>query len=235
MRENSMPQLQAVVFDLDGTLIDSAPDITVAINRLLDRYGRPHISVAQVRGMVGDGAPVLLRRVFAASGAPLDPEEAPEIYATFLDFYESQSASPDSIFPGVLETLDILLARGLLLGLCTNKPERVTIEVLDQLDLARFFRAVAGGDTLPVRKPDGGHVSWVVERLGAAPGTAVMVGDNHNDVAAARGAGIPVIACSYGYPHVPVAEMGADAIIDHFSDLPAVLDTIKLRSAPLGG
>jgi phosphoglycolate phosphatase len=222
-----MPKLQAVVFDLDGTLIDSAPDITSAVNRLLTVYGRPPISVAQVRGMVGDGAPILLARAFAASGAPLDPDAAPEIYATFLDVYERQSASPDSIFPGVPETLDALLARGLRLGLCTNKPERVTIEVLDQLNLARFFGSVAGGDTLPVRKPDGGHVAWVVEKLGAGPDGAVMVGDNHNDIAAARGAGVPVIAVSYGYPHTPVAELGADAVIDHFSELPAALDALS--------
>jgi len=224
-----MPQLQAVIFDLDGTLIDSAPDITVAVNKLLTRYGRPTIGVEQVRGMVGDGAPILLRRAFAATGAGIDPAAAPEVYDTFLDYYENQPSSPDSIFPGVPETLDLLLKRGLRLGLCTNKPERVTTEVLAQLDLARFFQAVAGGDTLSVRKPDGGHVAWVMEQLGAGAGSAVMVGDNHNDIAAARGAGIPVIAVSYGYPHIPTAEMGADAIIDHFTELPAMLDTLSNR------
>jgi phosphoglycolate phosphatase len=221
-----MPQLQAVIFDLDGTLIDSAPDITGAVNKLLTRYGRPTIGVEQVRGMVGDGAPILLRRAFAATGAEIDPLASDEIYQTFLDYYEQQPSSPDSIFPGVPETLDLLLARGLKLGLCTNKPERVTTEVLAQLNLARFFESVAGGDTLPVRKPDGGHVSWVMERLGAGKDGAVMVGDNHNDIAAARGAGIPVIAVSYGYPHFPTAEMGADAIIDHFTELPATLDAL---------
>ena len=224
-----MPQLQAVIFDLDGTLIDSAPDITGAVNKLLTRYGRPTIGVEQVRGMVGDGAPILLRRAFAATGAEIDPLASDEIYQTFLDYYEQQPSSLDSIFPGVPETLDLLLARGLKLGLCTNKPERVTTEVLAQLDLARYFESVAGGDTLPVRKPDGGHVSCVVERLGASKDGAVMVGDNHNDIAAARGAGIPVIAVSYGYPHFPTAEMGADAIIDHFTELPAMLDTLANR------
>jgi phosphoglycolate phosphatase len=224
-----MPQLQAVIFDLDGTLIDSAPDITAAVNKLLTRYGRPTIGVEQVRGMVGDGAPILLRRAFAATGAAIDLAASEEIYQTFLDYYESQPSSPDSIFPGVPETLDLLLERGLKLGLCTNKPERVTIEVLAQLDLARFFQSVAGGDTLPVRKPDGGHVSWVMEQLGARADSAVMVGDNHNDIAAARGAGIPVIAVSYGYPHFPTSEMGADAIIDHFTELPAMLDTLASR------
>ncbi|EWY38037.1 phosphoglycolate phosphatase [Skermanella stibiiresistens SB22] len=219
-----MPELQAVIFDLDGTLIDSATDITAAVNKLLTKYERPHVGVDQIRGMVGDGAPILLRRVFEATGAPLDPDQAPKIYDDFLHFYERESASPDQIFPGVLETLDLLLARGLRLGLCTNKPETVTREVLGQLDLARYFGSVAGGDPLPVRKPDGGHVSWVMDQLGVTDGAAIMVGDNHNDIAAARGAGIPVVAASYGYPHVPTAEMGADAIIDHFTELPTALD-----------
>ncbi|UEM04790.1 phosphoglycolate phosphatase [Skermanella rosea] len=224
-----MPRLQAVIFDLDGTLIDSATDITAAVNKLLDKYDRPPITVEQIRVMVGDGAPVLLRRVFEATGTSLDPDRAPAIYADFLEFYEKEPASPDSIFPGVPETLDLLLTRGLKLGLCTNKPERVTREVLVHLDLGRFFGSVAGGDTLPVRKPDGGHVTWIMDRLGVTDGAAVMVGDNHNDVAAARGAGIPVVAVSYGYPHIPTVEMGADAIIDHFAELPAVLDGLAAR------
>ncbi|UEM22124.1 phosphoglycolate phosphatase [Skermanella mucosa] len=224
-----MPRLQAVIFDLDGTLIDSATDITAAVNKLLDKYERPPVTVEQIRVMVGDGAPILLRRVFEATGTSLDPDRTPQIYADFLEFYEKQPASPDSIFPGVPETLDLLLERGLKLGLCTNKPERVTREVLVQLDLGRYFGSVAGGDTLPVRKPDGGHVTWIMDRLGVTGGAAVMVGDNHNDVAAARGAGIPVVAVSYGYPHVPTEEMGADAIIDHFTELPAVLDGLADR------
>ena len=123
--------------DLDGTLIDSAPDITAAVNKLLTRYGRPAISVEQVRGMVGDGAPILLRRAFAATGADIDPMASDEIYQTFLDYYERQPSSLDLIFPGVPKRWTSCWI-GASLGLCTNKPERVTVEVLAQLDLAAF-------------------------------------------------------------------------------------------------
>ncbi|WP_029010204.1 phosphoglycolate phosphatase [Azospirillum halopraeferens] len=229
------PGLPAIlVFDLDGTLIDSAPDIARAVNATLAGHGRRALSVAEVRGMVGDGSASLLRQAFAATGAPLDEGGVQEALARYLDIYFAQSAEPSCLYPGVAPTLGALHAAGIALGLCTNKPERIARKLLDLLDLARLFGAVAGGDTLPVRKPDGRPLARVIDALGGGP--AAMVGDNANDVKAARAVGIPVVAVSYGYPRMAVADLGADLVIDRFADLPAALARLGTRpdSPPAG-
>ncbi len=210
----------AIVFDLDGTLIDSAPDMTRVLNRTLARFDRPALSEAQVRTMVGDGSANLVRQAFAATGGPLDDETVQPVLHHYLDAY-FEDAEPSRLYPGVAETLRDLAGRGVRLGLCTNKPERISRKLLGMLDLSDLFGAVAGGDTLPVKKPDGRHLAWVVEKLGG--GTAAMVGDNANDVKAARAVGIPVVAMSYGYPRMPVEELGADIVLDHFAELPEAL------------
>ncbi|MBI1208446.1 MAG: phosphoglycolate phosphatase [Azospirillum sp.] len=214
---------RAVVFDLDGTLIDSAPDITIAINRMLADHHRPPIGLAAIRSMVGDGAAALLDSVFEATGGRRPLPAMAEALACFLGHYGSLPASPSCLYPGVADTLAILSEAGLQLGLCTNKTEAITLSVLGQIGLERVFAAVAGGDTLPVKKPDGRHLRWVIDRLGAEPGSAVMVGDNGNDVKAARSAGVPVVAVSFGYPRMPVGELGADLVIDTMAALPAAL------------
>ncbi|MGF7173291.1 phosphoglycolate phosphatase [Azospirillum doebereinerae] len=217
-----------LVFDLDGTLIDSAPDMTRVLNRTLAHFDRPPLTEAQVRTMVGDGSAMLVRQAFAATGAPLADETAVQpVLRHYLDAYFDDE-QPSTLYPGVTETLAALTASGVRLGLCTNKPERITRKLLNALGLAPLFGAVAGGDTLPVKKPDGRHVTWVLEQLGADPASprAAMVGDNGNDVKAARGAGIPVVAMSYGYPRMPVADLGADLVLDRFADLPAGLERL---------
>ncbi len=210
----------AVVFDLDGTLIDSARDMTRVLNRTLSRFARPALSEAQVRGMVGDGSAALVRQAFAATGDALDDEALRTALAAYLDDY-LQDDEPPVLYPDVPETLAALAESGVRLGLCTNKPERITRKLLAGLGLSPLFGALAGGDTLPVKKPDGRHLSWVVEALGG--GSAAMVGDNRNDVAAARAAGVPVVAMTYGYPRMPVHELGADILLDRIADLPDAL------------
>jgi len=217
-----------LVFDLDGTLIDSAPDMARVLNRTLAHFDRPPVTEAQVRTMVGDGSAMLVRQAFAATGPALADEAAVQpVLRHYLDGYFDDD-QPAVLYPGVAGTLAALAASGVRLGLCTNKPERITRKLLDALTLAPLFGAVAGGDTLPVKKPDGRHVTWVLERLGADPAAprAAMIGDNGNDVKAARGAGIPVVAMSYGYPRMPVADLGADLVLDHFADLPAGLERL---------
>ncbi len=210
----------AVVFDLDGTLIDSARDMTRVLNRTLSRFARPALTEEQVRGMVGDGSANLVRQAFAATGDTLSEEALKPALADYLDTY-FQDDEPPALYPGVPETLKALAEGGVRLGLCTNKPERITRKLLDRLGLSPLFGALAGGDTLPVKKPDGRHLSWVVEALGG--GSAAMVGDNGNDVKAARAAGLPVVAMTYGYPRMPVQELGADILLDRFADLPDAL------------
>lgn len=223
----------AAVFDLDGTLIDSAPDITRALNRTLAAFGRRVVDVDEVRAMVGDGACGLVRDAFARTGDPLtDATRAEEIKAHYLDAYFSESTDPSIVYPGVVDTLRRLAAEGVRLGLCTNKSERIARKVLDLVGLTKFFEIIAGGDSLPVRKPDPGHLAHVVAGLGG--GRAVMVGDGANDVKAARGLGIPVVAVTFGYPRMPVEKLGADALIDHFRHLPETLRDLWHRLDDVG-
>lgn len=211
----------ALVFDFDGTLIDSVPDITQALNETLAHFGRRALTVDDVRTMVGDGSGQLLRAAFAATGAALSDGQVPAVLQHYTDTYFSHSAEPSCLYPGVVDTLTRLHAAGVKLGLCTNKPERIARKLVGLLGLGHLLPVVAGGDTLPVRKPDGAPVAWVMEKLGAT--AAVMVGDGRNDVLSARAVGIPVVAVSYGYPRMPVSELGADIIIDRFADLPGAL------------
>lgn len=218
----SLPKVslpKAVVFDLDGTLVDSVPDIEAALNWLLARLGRRQVARDEVAGMVGDGVPKLVERgLLATGGLPDDGLEGPT--AEFTAHYEANAATLTRPFPGAVAALAALRDAGCLLAVCTNKPAGATAEILGALDLAPFFAAVAGGDTVPgVRKPDPRHLMHVLDQLGAAPGDAVMVGDSHNDVNVAKAAGVATVAVTFGYAHGPVEDLGADLLIDHFDDL----------------
>lgn len=216
--------LKAVVFDLDGTLIDSAPDLHTALNRLLAGQRRPALTIEQVKMMIGDGVAKLIERAFAATGEAIAALELAAMAAAFLADYEMNSAVLTRPFPAVAETLARIKGAGYELGLCTNKPQAATLQILASLKLAEHFQAVIGGDLLAgVRKPDPRHLLAVLERLGVAASRAVMVGDNANDVAAAEGAGMPVILVTFGYSRIPAAELGADAVIGCFDELPAAL------------
>ncbi|WP_044560322.1 phosphoglycolate phosphatase [Azospirillum sp. B4] len=212
----------AVLFDFDGTLIDSAPDILTGINRLLDEENLPPLDLAQVHQFIGDGAPMLVTRTFAAVGRPLDPDSVPAMTDRYMAIYEALPADPSCVFPGVVPTLAALSER-IPLGLVTNKPERATHAVLAAIGLAPYFKAVVGGDTLPTRKPHPGPLLHAMAQLGTAPAQTVMVGDGANDVTAGRAAGTRVVCVTFGYPRMPVDMLGADRLVDHFHDLPAAL------------
>ena len=223
---------KVVVFDLDGTLVDSAPDLRVAINKLLGEEDRRALSLDEVIGMIGDGAVKLVERAFAATGGRPDAESPRQLTSRFLAFYEGHATESTRPYPGVRETLALLREQRWSLGICTNKPERATLEVLRNLGLDRYFGAIVGGDSIAgVKKPDPRLLLAVIEGLGAAPAEAVMVGDNANDVHAARAAGVPVIVRSGGYTRVPTSHLGADAVIDAFCELPAALDRLAGRGA----
>lgn len=213
------PTPDALIFDLDGTLIDSVPDMMLAVNRLLATYDRRPLAAEEVRGMVGDGAIELVRRAFAVTGAAIDPERQGGAFERYIDFYAEHPASRSAFYPGVSETLEALAAAGHRLALCTNKPERVMRPLLDILGLAARFEVVLGAGVLPVRKPDPAPVRWVLDRLEVAPAAALMVGDSRNDVLSAKAAGVRVVAVSYGYTRIPAAELGADLVIDRFAEL----------------
>ncbi|MDZ5648555.1 phosphoglycolate phosphatase [Nitrospirillum sp. BR 11828] len=222
------PMPAAVLFDFDGTLIDSAPDILTGINRLLDEENLPNLDLAQVHQFIGDGAPMLVTRTFAAVGRPLDPDSVPAMTDRYMAIYESLPADPACVFPGVAATL-ASLSKSMPLALVTNKPERATHAVLGAIGLDGLFTAVVGGDTLPTRKPHPGPLLHAMAQMGVAATETVMVGDGANDVTAGRAAGCRVVCVTYGYPRMPVEELGADRLVDHFHDLPAALADLALR------
>ena len=216
-----MPR-RAILFDLDGTLVDTAPDLHAALNVALAAQGRAAVPIEGVRAMVGDGARELVKRGLAATGGMTEVAVAAGT-ALFLDHYTANLSRLSRPFPGVADALAALKARGCRLAVCTNKQVGFSERLLADLALAPFFDAIVGGDSLAVRKPDPGHILGALARLGAGADAGIMVGDSTNDVRAARGAGVPVIAVSFGYTAIPPRELGADALIDGFAELPAAV------------
>jgi phosphoglycolate phosphatase len=215
-----------LIFDLDGTLIDSAPDLRAALNGMLCERGRAPLSLPQVRRMIGDGAAALVSRALAESG--LDSSEAANALPRFLQLYEADAVRLTRPYPGVPETLAALRRRGYRTAICTNKPQHATHTVLEGLGLSSLFDGIAGGDRFAVRKPDPGHLLGLIGALGARAEAAAMIGDNENDAAAAHAAGIPLVLMLYGYARVDPASLAADALLDDFADLPATLDRLGL-------
>ncbi len=195
---------RTLILDLDGTLVDSVPDLAAALNRLMAGRGLASFGRAEVTAMVGDGAAALLARAFAARGVAQD---GPAL-EVFLGDYTAHTAVETRAFPGVETGLAQLAADGWRLAVCTNKPEAAARALLAALGLDRFFASVGGGDSYPVRKPDPAHLLATLAAAGGVVGGAVMTGDHHNDVAAAAGAGVPCIFAAWGYGP---AAMGADA------------------------
>jgi len=218
--------IDAIAFDLDGTLIDSVPDVRAAINRLLVGEGRCEISLEQTLALVGQGARVMMEGAMALGGGPPPPDALDRIVETYIEFYRRHPADLTTIYPGVVEVLECLAARGVRMGICSNKPYVMTKLVLETLGLDKYFDAVTGGDSVRHRKPDGRHVLHTLDLMGAGHARAAMVGDSETDVAAGKDAGLSVIAVTYGYAHVPPAELGADVLIERFSDLPGALDEL---------
>ena len=215
-----------LVFDLDGTLVDSAPDLHAALNQMLRERGRPALPLPQVKRMIGDGVPALVARALAASGA--DPADAAGALPRFLELYEANATRLSRPYPKVLETLASLRQRGYRTSICTNKPQRVTIAVVEGLGLGELFDGIAGGDRFPVRKPDPGHLLGLIGELDGRIEASAMIGDSENDAAVARAAGVPLVLMRYGYARVDPASLAADALLDHFSELPRALARLEL-------
>jgi phosphoglycolate phosphatase len=215
-----------LVFDLDGTLVDSAPDLRAALNEMLRERGHKPLSLPQVRHMIGDGVPALVARALAASAA--EPAESASALPRFLQLYEADAVRLTRTYPAVPETLAALRRRGYRTAICTNKPQHATVAVLEGLGLLPLFDGIAGGDHFAVRKPDPGHLLRLIGELGARPDRAAMIGDNENDAAAAHGAGLPLVLMRYGYARIDPERLGADALLDRFAELPAALDRLGL-------
>ena len=209
----------ALLFDLDGTLVDSVPDLARILSALVAEYGAAPFTPAEVAPMVGDGIGPLVRRGLASRELPPDDNGAQ--VARYLALYEAAPVLLTRPYPDVPETLARLRDEGWPLGIVTNKPERVTRLVLETLALAPFFPAVVGGDTTPWKKPDGRPLLAALEALGATEG--IFVGDGENDAAAAHEARLPCILLRYGYARRPIETLGAAAILERFDELPAAV------------
>src|SRR3569623_1432373 len=221
-----MTDSPALIFDLDGTLADTAPDLLGATNAVLVARGRPMLDLTSLRHMVGFGARALIAQAMEASGTPVSEEEMPPLVEIFIAHYRAHIADGTRQFPGVAETLEALRARGARLGGLTNKPQGLTDLLLPRLGLDGLFAAVYGAGRKSYTKPDPRIFHEVVEDAGGAPG--VMIGDSITDLNTARGAGAPCILFSYGFTPVPAAELGADLVLDDFAALPDALARLKL-------
>jgi phosphoglycolate phosphatase len=213
-----------VIFDLDGTLVDSAPDLTGALNHTMRTLNLPEVADDDVRHMVGHGARALIQKALTAAATTLPDDEFDAALLVFLRYYGQHVADRTTAFPNVIETLGLLRDHGVKLGVCTNKPQRLTDQLLESLGLTHWFGAIVGADSVPEKKPHAGHLVATVERLGGDLNSAVMVGDSQTDVDTARNAGTPVVAVSFGYSTVPAADLLADRLIDDFNELPAALE-----------
>lgn len=234
-----LTDLPALIFDLDGTLVETLPDVTAAVNHTLEGAGKPPLDPSAVRGMIGDGVPTLVKRAFSYTGdsyvqwpAPLPKAELEQRIAEFTAYYTDHACVDSHLFDGVSATLAELQRAGWPLGICTNKPAAPAKVIVEALGLSDYFPAatVVAGDSIPVKKPNPGHLIYAVGCAGGDPDSTgcIMIGDGHNDIKVARAAGFPVVGCTWGYTRVAMAELGPDATIDRFDELPAALNRWKV-------
>ena len=215
---------RSAIFDLDGTLAHTAPDLVGAANDLMAAEGLPPIDVSIAEKTAGFGAKALIRAAFDNAKESYDEARVDALFHPFLERYAERIADESRLYDGAEMVLDDLARDGWLLGICTNKPEGLAIELMTRLGALERFGALLGADTLPVRKPDPTHLFETISRIGGDPATSVMIGDTDTDLKTARNAEIPCILTSFGYSHIPVARLKPDAIVDRFEQIPAALD-----------
>jgi len=209
-----------IAFDLDGTLVDTAPDLVGTLNVILAEEGLRPLALQHARDLIGHGARRLIERGFQAAGEPLAAERMPGLFDRFIDRYRAHIADESRPFPGCIAALEALRAEGARLAVCTNKPTALSNALLQALDMGRLFDAVVGPDAAPGPKPDPRHLEAAVHAAGGALPRALMVGDAATDAGAARAAKVPLILVSFGYTETPAAELEPDVLIDHYDQLP---------------
>jgi phosphoglycolate phosphatase len=224
-----MTSAPIVVFDLDGTLVDTAPDLINALNFVLDREGLPAVPLHSARNMIGAGARKLIERGLELEGRNIGVADIDRLTADFIDYYAGHIADESRPFDGLESALDDLKARGYRFAVCTNKLEWLSKRLLDQLGLSSRFAAICGADTFGVSKPDPAILQQTIARAGGELSQAVMVGDAGPDIGVARRAGVPVIGVEFGYTDVPMADLKPDRLIGHMRDLPAAVESLMLQ------
>jgi phosphoglycolate phosphatase len=216
-----------IVFDLDGTLVDTAPDLVDTLNVIFAREGFAPLAYEHARNFVGGGARVMIARGFNAQGRALSPNKLEQLFKDFIAHYSEHLTDRSLPFPGLTEALDLLAARGCRFAVCTNKLEALSVQLLGKLGLADRFATICGQDTFGIQKPDPEILRRTIRAAGGTVETAVMIGDSVTDIRTARAAGIPVIVVDFGYNERPIAEFGPDRIISHFSELPVSVAAIS--------
>ena len=221
-----MTSARIIVFDLDGTLVDTAPDLINALNFVLDREGLPPVPLASARNMIGAGARKLIERGLELEGRPASVEDVTRLTSDFIDHYAAHIADVSRPFEGVESALDDLQSIGYRFAVCTNKLEWLSRLLLDQLGLSSRFSAICGADTFGVSKPDPSILKQTIARAGGQLSSTIMVGDAGPDIGVARRAGIPVIGVEFGYTEIPIADLKPDRVINHMRELPAAVRSL---------
>lgn len=219
-----------LAFDLDGTLVETAPDLMGTLNRLLAQRGLPRVPLASARHLVGHGARALLEHGFQEAGASWDEAASPALFDAFIEDYRAHIADLSRPYDGVVDTLDRLAARGATLCVATNKRTDLSVTLIEALNLTRHFAAIVGPDVVSARKPSGAHLREAVLKAGGDPARALMIGDSATDARAARDAPMPCVLVSFGYTDIPVGELGVEAVIDRFDELEPVMDRLTIKT-----
>jgi phosphoglycolate phosphatase len=228
-----------IIFDLDGTLVDTAPDLITTLNVVLGREGMPAVPEDEARMLIGHGARRMLERgltLAGRTGGDASRAYVDRLFHEFIEYYSDHIADHSRVFPGVEAALDVLAGQGCTFAVCTNKLESLSVRLLTTLGLAGHFVAICGQDTFSVRKPDPEALLLTLRRAGGSLGRAVMVGDSITDIATAKAALMPVVAVDFGYTDVPVKDLGPDRIISHYNHLPdAVAHLLEAGAAAAPG
>ncbi len=224
------PDLPTIVFDLDGTLAETAPDLIWTLNAVLAEIDLPPIPFELARDLIGAGARALINRGLAADGRELGDEDVEKLFKRYLEIYETRLCVETHLFEHVPESLDILKQRGHRLAVCTNKMEYHSLKLIDALGIAPYFSAICGRDTFAFCKPDARHLTHTVLKAGGDPAKAIMIGDSRTDIDTALNANLPSIGVPFGYTDTPMAALGPDVLISHFRELPdAVMGLVARR------
>jgi phosphoglycolate phosphatase len=222
--------MRSIAFDLDGTLVDTAPDLISTLNLVLAGEGLPPVAYDDARRMIGGGARRMIERALIAEGRSVGEAELDRMFAIFIDHYRAHIADRSRPFPQVESVLQRLAGEGFRLAVCTNKLESLSVRLLDALNLSRYFAAICGQDTFGIQKPDPQMLRLTIRRAGGDVERAIMIGDSITDVRTARAANVPVIAVDFGYSEVAPAALDADCLINSFAELPHAIAALTTQA-----
>lgn len=218
-----------IAFDLDGTLVETAPDLIRAINHAIAGANLAPLPGVELRGMISFGGRAMIEHALKLHGRALPVADVDRLHQRFLTYYADNIAAESHVYPGLEDALSTLATRGARLVVCTNKLEKLSRQLLEALDLTRHFKVIAGRDTFPVYKPHPDHLRGAISMAGGDPRRAVMIGDSDTDIQTARAAGLPVIGVPFGYTDTPIHELRPDAVIEHYAELVSAIDSLTAR------